>query len=80
MRHERPTTECNDPFKPYQSRCRLFVYKLAECEGRAWFRDMLDDRFEQHCGAKVVEIAPGKFEILGHGWMESRYVHLWKPD
>ena len=48
--------------------------------GTAWFRYMLDDRFEQHCGAKVVEIAPGKFGILGHGWMESRYVHWWRPD
>jgi len=70
----------HDPFKPYQSRCRLFAYKLADSKGTAWFRYMLDDRFEQHCGAKAVEIAPGKFGILGHGWMESRYVHLWRPD
>jgi len=70
----------HDPFKPYQSRCRLFVYKLADPKGTAWFRYMLDDRFEQHCGAKAVEIAPRKFGILGHGWMESRYVHLWRPD
>ena len=41
---------------------------------------MLDDRFEQHDGAKVVELAPGKFGIIGHGWAESRYVHLWKAD
>jgi hypothetical protein len=41
---------------------------------------MLDDKFEQHCGAKVVELAPGKLGIIGHAWMESRYVHLWRPD
>lgn len=70
----------HDPFKPYSSRCRLFVYKLADPKGTAWFRYMLDDRFEQHCGAKVVELAPGKLGIIGHGWMESRYVHLWRAD
>ncbi len=70
----------HDPFHPYHTRCRLFVYKLADPKGTVWFRYMLDDRFEQHVGAKVVELAPGKFGILGHGWMESRYVHLWRPD
>jgi hypothetical protein len=70
----------HDPFNPYKSRCRLFVYKLADPKGTVWFRYMLDDRFEQHDGAKVVELTPGKFGILGHGWAESRYVHLWRPD
>ena len=70
----------HDPFKPYHTRCRLFVYKLADPKGTAWFRYMLDDQFEQHVGAKVVKLAPGKFGIMGHGWMESRYVHLWRPN
>lgn len=70
----------HDPFKPYRSRGRLFVYKLADPKGTAWFRYTLDDRFEQHDGAKVVELAPGKLGIIGHGWAESRYVHLWRPD
>ncbi len=70
----------HDPFNPYKNRCRLFVYKLADPRGSAWFRFMLDDKFEQHCGAKVVELAPGKLGIIGHAWMESRYVHLWRPD
>ena len=70
----------HDPFKPYHTRCRLFAYKLADPKGTAWFRYTLDDKFEQHCGAKVVELAPGKFGILGQGWMESRYVHLWRAQ
>jgi hypothetical protein len=70
----------HDPFKSYRSRGRLFVYKLADPKGTAWFRYTLDDRFEQHDGAKAVELAPGKWGIIGHGWMESRYVHLWRPD
>jgi hypothetical protein len=68
----------HDPFHPYKSRSRLFIYKLADPNGTAWFRYALDDKFEQHCGAKVVELAPGKMGIIGHGWAESRYVHLWR--
>jgi hypothetical protein len=70
----------HDPFKPYHTRCRLFVYKMADPKGTAWFRYMLDDRFEQHVGSQVVQLAPGKFGILGQGWMESRYLHLWRTD
>jgi hypothetical protein len=40
---------------------------------------MLDDNFEQHRGAKVVELTLGKFGILGHGWTESKYVRVWRP-
>ncbi len=68
----------HDPFKPYRSRSRLFIYKKAEPQGRAWFRYLVDDRFEHHDGAKVIEIAPGRFGIISHGWKESRYVHLWE--
>jgi hypothetical protein len=70
----------HNPFNPYHSRCGLFVDKLADPKGSAWFRFMLDAKFGQHWGAKVVELAPGKHGILGHAWMESRYVHLWRND
>jgi hypothetical protein len=69
----------HDPFKPYRSRGRLYVYKKEEPAARAWLRFTLDDRFEHHDGAKVFEVAPGRFGILSHGWAESRYVHLWEP-
>lgn len=70
----------HDPFNPYHSRCRLFVYKLADPRGTAWTRFLLDDRFEQHDGARVIELSPARFGILGHGWAESRYVHLWRMN
>ncbi|MCK4618098.1 FG-GAP repeat protein [Candidatus Aerophobetes bacterium] len=68
----------HDPFKPYRSRCRLFVYKRVEPQGRAWFRYTLDDRFEHHDGTKIFEVAPGRMGIISHGWTDSRYVHLWE--
>jgi hypothetical protein len=70
----------HDPFKPYRSRCRLFAYKKADPKGTAWYRYTLDDRFEQHDGAKIIELAPGKLGIIGHGWAEDKYVHLWTTD
>jgi hypothetical protein len=30
--------------------------------------------------SKLEYWAPGKHGILGHAWMESRYVHLWRND
>lgn len=68
----------HDPFKEYRSRSRLCVYKKAEPQGRAWIQYVLDDRFEHHDGAQVVEIAPGRRAIISHGWVDSRYVHLWE--
>lgn len=69
----------HDPFHPeLQSRCRLFVYKKADLKGMTWKRFMLDDRFEHHCGAQVVELEPGKPAILSHGWVDSKYVTLWQ--
>ncbi|MFN7994520.1 MAG: VCBS repeat-containing protein [Bryobacteraceae bacterium] len=67
----------HDPFKPYRSRNRLFAYKQAEPRATAWFRYLLDDRFEQHDGAKLIKLGTNQFGLLGHGWAESRYVHLW---
>jgi hypothetical protein len=68
----------HNPFKPYRSRGRLFAYKLADSKGTAWYRYTLDDRFEHHDGAKVVELNPGKLGIISHSWMEPHYVHLWR--
>jgi hypothetical protein len=68
----------HDPFKPYRSRSRLCVYKKAEPQGRAWWQYVLDDRFEHHDGTKVFEIAPERLGIISHGWVDSRYVHLWE--
>ncbi|MDI7275476.1 MAG: VCBS repeat-containing protein [Anaerolineae bacterium] len=68
----------HDPFRPYRTRCRLMVYKKAELGGRAWVRHVVDDRFEHHVGARVFEVAPGRLAIASHGWVDSRYVHLWE--
>jgi hypothetical protein len=69
----------HDPFKPYRARGRLYVYTRAEPKGRAWVRHVLDDRFDHHDGAKIVELAPKRFGIVSHAWQESKYVHLWAP-
>jgi hypothetical protein len=70
----------HDPFTPYRSRCRLFVYKKADKKGRSWYRYLVDGRFEHHDGAKVIELSPGKFGIVSHGWKDSAYVHLWEVE
>lgn len=70
----------HDPFNPYRSRSRMFAYKQADRNGTAWYRYLLDDRFEQHDGAKIIQLAPGKLGILGHGWLEDQTVHLWTMD
>ena len=67
----------HDPFTPYRSRSRLLVYQKADPGGLTWRQYVLDDRFEHHDGAKVVEIWPGRLGIISHGWADSRYVHLW---
>ena len=69
----------HDPFKPYRSRSHLYVYKKAEPGGRAWYRYVLDDRFEHHDGLRLIQLGPGRLGILSHGWAESRYLHLWEP-
>lgn len=78
----RPEIVCgeHDPFKPYRSRCNLYVYKQAEPRGLAWKRYVIDDRFEHHDGAKIIEMAPGRLGIMSHGWQDNRYVHLWEPE
>lgn len=69
----------HDPFWPYRNQCRLFVYKKANPEATAWYRYMMDERFEHHDGTKLIELAPGRLGIISHGWQDSIYVHLWEP-
>ena len=66
------------PFWPYRAQCRLIVYKRADAGGRSWVRHLVDDRFEHHDGAKVIQLAPGRWGLISHGWTDSRYVHLWE--
>jgi hypothetical protein len=70
----------HDPFHPYRSKCRLYAYKKAAPKGIAWSRFPIDDRFEHHDGAKVVELNPGELSIISHGWMEESYVHIWQKE
>jgi len=69
----------HDPFYPYRTRCRLLVYKKADPQGRTWKRFQLDDRFEHHDGAKIIDLGGGRLGIISHGWKDFRYVHLWEP-
>jgi len=68
----------HDPFWPYRSRCRALVYKKRDLRGISWKRYTIDGRFEHHDGTKVFEIAPGRKAIMSHGWVDSRYVHVWE--
>lgn len=68
----------HDPFWPYRKRCRLMAYKKANPQGTAWYRYLIDSRFEHHDGAKIFEIEPGHLGILSHGWKDNKYVHLWE--
>ncbi len=70
----------HNPFAPYTGGCRLFVYKKANPHGTAWWRWLVDDRFEHHDGTKIIQLARGKLGIASHGWSESKYVHLWEPQ
>ncbi|MDY7011523.1 MAG: hypothetical protein SVV80_12350 [Planctomycetota bacterium] len=70
----------HDPFYPYRNRNRLFVYKQADPRGLTWKRYQLDDRFEHHDGSQIIELSPGRFGIISHGWRDSIYVHLWQRD
>ncbi|HXP07061.1 MAG TPA: VCBS repeat-containing protein, partial [Acidobacteriaceae bacterium] len=48
----------HDPFKPYRSESRLLVYKQADAQGISWSRFPVDNRFEHHDGAKIIELIP----------------------
>jgi hypothetical protein len=68
----------HDPFKPYRSRNHTYVYKRADPKGLAWYRNVIDDRFEHHDGLKPIALGPGRVGIMSHGWAESMYLHLWE--
>ena len=70
----------HDPFYPYRNRCRLFVYAKADPAGRTWKRYQLDDRFEHHDGARIIDLGGGQVGILSHGWRDSLYVHLYRQE
>ena len=68
----------HDPFHPYRSKSRLYIYKKADARGQTWSRLPIDNRFEHHDGAQIVELTPGELAIISHGWMDSGYVHIWE--
>ena len=68
----------HDPFWPYRTRSRLLVYKAADAQARAWKRFVVDDRFEHHDGAKLIDLGGGRLGLMSHGWTDSIYVHLWE--
>ncbi len=68
----------HDPFKPYRSRCKLVVYKNSDKKGLYWERYTLDDRFEHHVGAKIIDTKLGRKAIVSHGWADTQFVHIWK--
>jgi len=68
----------HDPYRPYNSRCRLFVYKKADLEGKVWRRYIVDNRFEHHVGGIAFEIDKGSYGIISHGWADKKYIHLWE--
>ncbi len=70
----------HDPFHPYRSQCRLYVYKKANAGGTIWSRFPMDNRFEHHDGAKAVQLSPGRLAIISHAWMEPSYVHIWERN
>lgn len=69
----------HDPFKPYRSRPKLYVYRKADPQGYAWTRHVVEDRFDHHVGGRLIELEPGRIGIISHGWQEGAYLHLWEP-
>jgi hypothetical protein len=67
------------PWEPFWNQCRTFIYKKANDSGTAWWRLTLDERFEQHDGAKIIRLASGKLGFASHGWAQGQYIHLWEP-
>jgi FG-GAP-like repeat len=68
----------HDPFQPYRTQCRLYIYKKVNRQGTAWTRYMIDNRFEHHDGVKLIKLRNGRTGIVSHGWVDSQYVHLWQ--
>lgn len=70
----------HDPFHPYRSKCRLYVYKKADPQGITWSRFPIDNRFEHHDGTRVVHLTPGRLSIVSQSWMEPLYLHIWERE
>lgn len=70
----------HDPFNPYRSRPRLYIYKKADPSGLAWTRHTIDERFDHHVGGRLIELDSGRIGIISHAWQESAYLHLWEPE
>jgi len=70
----------HDPFWPYRSQCRLYVYKKANPQGKSWYRYTLDDRFEHHDGTKNRRTKPRPSGNFSHGWTDKIYVNFWEAD
>ena len=68
----------HDPFKIHRSRSRLAIYKKADPGGKTWKRFIVDDRFEHHDGAKILDLGGGRKGIVSTGWTDSNYVSLWE--
>jgi len=69
----------HDPHHPYRGRPRLYVYRKADKHGYAWTRHLIDEGFDHHVEAKLIELGLVKTGIISHGWNEGNYVHLWEP-
>ncbi|MEM8875880.1 MAG: VCBS repeat-containing protein [Planctomycetota bacterium] len=69
----------HDPFAPYRSHCKLFVYKPANTNCTTWKRYELDHGYEHHDGCKPIRLPDGNIGIASHAWNEPNYVHLWRP-
>ncbi len=70
----------HDPFRPHRTRCRTYVYKRAEPQGRSWTRHVIEDRFSSHVGTRIIQLANGELGIISHSWVgEFQSVHLWEP-
>jgi len=73
----------HDPFMAYYPTafCKLAVYKRVDEAGTVWEEHVIDARYEHHCGAHVIQLDKnGTLGIVSHGWVEEKYVHLWKPQ
>ena len=51
-------------------------------DGAGGFREsVIDTGKENHLGARAVDIdGDGDLDIVGHGWDQHQYVHLWRND
>lgn len=70
----------HDPFKIERARPKVYIYKRVDPAGRAWTRHIVDDRFDNHVGTRLIDLGGGRTGIVSHGWLECGPVHLWEPS